>query len=362
MILHVITNFTANAGAETMLARLLKLSTAERTLVVSLMEVSARNRVLAANPRVEYLPLGVRSPAGMLVSAVPLRRILAHKRPDVVLCWMYHAMVVGSLAASSLRHPMPVYWNVRQSLDDYQSLTKNTRIALRASRSLSRQPQGIIFNSARALELHRNYGYRNSNCVVIPNGFDCGPALDPAHRRQRVLGIAARFHPQKDHGTFFKAAALVRSRFADVRFAVAGEGMEWDNPQVVRLVRDANLDPDAVDLRGECQDMHAFYADVDALVLSSRTEGFPNVVAEAMACARPAVVTDTGDSAAIVGDTGFVVPASDPSALAEAMTRMLELSPETYAHHAASARRRIETVYDIDSICTRYGEVLLHSL
>jgi len=68
-----------------------------------------------------------------------------------------------------------------------------------------------------------------------------------------------------------------------------------------------------------CRDMPAVYSSLDVLCSASCSEGFPNVIAEAMACGVPCVVTDVGDSARIVGDTGMVVPSKDSVRLATAI-------------------------------------------
>ena len=359
MILHVITNFTASAGAETMLARLLHESTDERIVVVSLIGVSERNRRLADNPRVAYVSLGAASLAALPGAILRLARLMRKEQPDVILCWMYHAMVAGTLAAGMARHRAPVFWNVRQSLDDPASLTRSSRVAIAAAKLLSHRPTGIIYNSARALDLHRAYGYANRNAVVIPNGFDLPQLAAPEPRTARRIGIVGRFHPQKDHGTFFKAAAQVVKTHPQAVFCAAGNGLVRDNPAVVELMAQAGLPAHAVDLRGEISDMPAFYQSIDLLVLSSRTEGFPNVIAEAMSFGKPIVTTDVGDAAAVAGKAGIAVPARDPQALADAMRAFLDLPEAEYARYARTARERIEKEYAIAAVTTKYSEFLM---
>ncbi|RVG62137.1 glycosyltransferase family 4 protein [Sinorhizobium meliloti] len=359
MIMHVITNFTASAGAETMLARLLHGATDERIVVVSLIGVSERNRRLADNPRVAYVSLGAASLTALPGAILRLARLIRKEQPDVILCWMYHAMVAGTLAAGMARHGAPVFWNVRQSLDDPASLTRSSRVAIAAAKLLSHRPTGIIYNSARALDLHRAYGYANRNAVVIPNGFDLPQLAAPEPRTARRIGIVGRFHPQKDHGTFFKAAARVVKTHPHAVFSAAGNGLVRDNPAVIELMTQAGLPAHAVDLRGEISDMPAFYQSIDLLVLSSRTEGFPNVIAEAMSFGKPIVTTDVGDAAVVAGKAGIAVPARDPQALADAMRAFLDLPEAEYARYARTARERIENEYAIAAVTTKYSEFLM---
>ncbi|MFD2347251.1 glycosyltransferase [Sinorhizobium terangae] len=360
MMMHVITNFTASAGAETMLARLLRGATDERIIVVSLIGVSDRNRNLANNPRVIYVPLAAGSLAALPGAVLRLAQLIRKERPDAILCWMYHAMIAGMIAARMARCEAPVYWNIRQSLDDPASLTRSSRLAIAGAKLLSNQPAGIIYNSTRALELHRAYGYVNRNMVVIPNGFELPRIGPPEATTARRIGIVGRFHPQKDHGTFFKAVAAVRDTHPHALFSAAGNGVSRDNRAVVDLMAEAGLPEHAVDLKGEISDMPSYYRSIDALVLSSRTEGFPNVIAEAMSYAKPIVTTDVGDAAAVAGKAGIAVPARNPEALAKAIREILDLSPTEYARYARTARERVENEYAINAIREKYAEFLMH--
>lgn len=355
MLMHVITDFSETGGAETMLARLLRVSEDDRIMVVPLMGSSQRSERLAGNSHVEYIPLGARTPLSFAGALLRLAGIIRRERPKAILCWMYHAIVAGTVAAHLSRTGTPVYWNIRQSLDDPDALSRSSRVALKLAAVMARLPQGIIYNSARALELHAERGYANRNSIVIPNGFDM-PDLAQAegHSSPCVFGIAGRFLPKKDHATFFRAAALIVATNPRARFVAVGSGLSPDNSEVARLMQAAGLPLDRVDLRGEQDDMAGFYRDIDALVLSSRTEGFPNVVAEAMSYGRPVVTTDVGDAAFVVGNTGFVVPPRNPEMLASAMRSLLDLSPECYLQRARAARERIERNFALPAIASRY--------
>jgi glycosyltransferase involved in cell wall biosynthesis len=83
-------------------------------------------------------------------------------------------------------------------------------------------------------------------------------------------------------------------------------------------------------------------------------ESFANVVSEAMSCGVPCVVTDVGDSAHIVGETGIVVPPRDAVALAQAWERMLDLGREQLVQTGLQARQRIKDHFDLPQIVDRY--------
>ncbi len=247
MIMHVITNYMANAGAETMLSRLVRASP-EGALIVSLIDISERNRLLSGDS-VYFERLKMHSPAGAATGVFHLARLISREKPSAILCWMYHAFIAGLLAQRLSLHSTPLFWNVRQSLDDPAALSRSTRAALRICRHLSHMPTGIIYNSSRSLELHRRLGFENSNVEVIPNGFDHVEERPQVRLTPHVFGIAARFHPQKDYETFFRAAALFLKQRSNVRFVAVGAGLSRDNVEVRNMMAAAGLPEAARHLR-----------------------------------------------------------------------------------------------------------------
>ena len=153
------------------------------------------------------------------------------------------------------------------------------------------------------------------------------------------------------------AAGIVRDRRNDTRFLLCGFGMTWDNAELVSWIDEAGI-RDRVHLVGRRQDMPAIQASLDVACLSSQGgEAMPLTIGEAMACGVPSAVTDVGDAALLVGDTGRVAPPDNPAALAEACLSLLALHPEEYARHGEAARRRIAERYSLPLIANRYGEL-----
>jgi glycosyltransferase involved in cell wall biosynthesis len=136
--------------------------------------------------------------------------------------------------------------------------------------------------------------------------------------------MAGRLHRHKDHKNFFAAARLLHRQFPEVHFVLCGEDMVAENPRLAAEVADG--------LQGYChlmglqREMPAFYSGLDIAANSSLSEAFPLAVGEAMACGIPCVVTEVGDSPAIVGDTGRIVPPQQPAAMASAWRELIGLS------------------------------------
>ncbi len=106
-------------------------------------------------------------------------------------------------------------------------------------------------------------------------------------------------------------------------------------------------------LAGESKDVPLCLAAMDVFCLHSRNEGFPNVLAEAMAMGLPCVTTDVGDAAMLLGDCGHVVPKQDAAALADGVTRLLQLDP--LARQALGQRARARVLAQFTIAATRTG-------
>lgn len=370
-VLHVITGL-ATGGAETMLVKILSALTGT--------EVSSMVVALGAKgPMVEHVEalevplvsLGSMRSFGGLPSApraaFRLARIMRAFQPDAVQCWMYHANLLGGLAARMAGRP-PVIWGLRQSDLDPKRTKATTRLIANLGARLSRRlPTRILACAHTVRRVHKEMGYDTAQMVVVPNGFD-GDVFRPdsaARARVRcelgigeddlVIGLPARFDPQKDHATFLKAAAIVHATDPRAVFALCGTHITADNGNLRRLLAAAKLPPSAVRLMGERRDMPAVMAALDMVVSSSAYgEGFPNVLGEGMAAGAVPIATDSGDSRLIVEGIGYVVPVADPAALARAMRDALDLPLAERETRKKAARARVLRNYALSDIAQQY--------
>lgn len=200
---------------------------------------------------------------------------------------------------------------------------------------------------------------------VIPNGIDLdrfGPDADARDAIRRELGIPAdafavgtvgRLWPEKDHAYLIRSLEQVLGdRF---HLVIAGDGPEADAlaQQVAALPH-----PDAVHLTGNRRDVPRLLAALDAFVLSSRSEGLPLVIPEAMAAGLPVVSTSVGGIPQVVdeGATGFLVASGDEEALRERLlaldadrdlTRKCGLMGREKALERYSSRRMVADYLDL---------------
>lgn len=311
--------------------------------------------------------LGMLRPSHGPKALQALVRITRRFNPDIVQGWMYHGNL-GALAAgygAGLRQR--VVWNVRQSMSGLEHEKRATRWVIRAGGHLSRFPRLILYNSYASAAQHEALGYQPNHAVVIPNGFDLNefaPSSQARERLRRQLGLRgcdflvghlARFHEMKGHKTFIMAAALVAQNHPEVHFIMAGRGVPNGVADLMRSQDFSSLGS-RIHFLDEIDDVQALLAGLDVFCLSSsRSEGFPNVVGEAMACAVPCVVTDVGDAARIVDGTGRIVQPLNSGTLARELNALISLGPEARARLGMSARNRIAQNYSLGSIVRDYA-------
>jgi glycosyltransferase involved in cell wall biosynthesis len=278
---------------------------------------------------------------------------------------MYHADLAGLLAARWAGRP-PVIWNVRHSHLG-PGTRPATRAVARACALLTRGPRRIVVGSEAARRAHAALGYDAGRMVVILNGFDVDVLRpDPAGRAAvrgelgipdgaLVVGTAARAHPDKDHDTLLAALDRVAGEDPRVHPVLCGDGVADGTPLGDRVR--ARAWGGRARLLGMRPDVGRLMAGWDVAVCSSRTEGFPNAVGEAMACGVPCVTTDVGDAAALVGDTGVVVPPRRPAALAEGMRSVLALDAAARAGLGRRARARIVEEFSLQRMVAQYHDL-----
>jgi glycosyltransferase involved in cell wall biosynthesis len=282
---------------------------------------------------------------------------------------MYHADLVGGLMAR-IGGVRAIIWGIRHSELNPQTSSRSARLAARLCARLSSWiPSAIICCSAQAASVHQRLGYNASKFAVIPNGYDLShfsrqPHLTLKLRQEwgigsqiPLLGVVARWDPHKDHANLLASLALLKISGRDFHCVLAGRGVDMRNDVLRRLISENGLQ-NKVTLLGHRNDISNIMNAIDLLVLSSCGEAFPNVVAEAMACGTPCVVTDVGDAAMIVANTGWVVPARNPPALAESINNaLLAINSPQRETISRACRQRILNCYEIGHMATAYQDV-----
>lgn len=236
-VMHVITSLNTG-GAELMLKRLIAAHRGKPNYQHTVVVLKTIGEV-----GLQLQQLGIQVQALEMRSLLEFPRVLSqllHRirvaRPDVVQTWMYHADLLGGLAArlAGNRH---VIWSVRCSAIPQRGLSA-TRVIVSFCSWLSRfVPSVIVCCAESARIVHIEKGYDRTKMIVIPNGYDLRTFnRDPALRRRArdafgfgeddiVVGTVGRFDPLKDYGNFVRCAAVLASQAERVQFLMVGRDL-----------------------------------------------------------------------------------------------------------------------------------------
>jgi glycosyltransferase involved in cell wall biosynthesis len=383
-IVHVITDLSVG-GAETMLVRLIRTSQRDglKHVVISLSaEAPLAERLITLGVQVRILGMTRGVPSPRLFRK--LVGWLIELEPDVVQTWMYHADLLGgtaTYAAQALRRLRgghgkrpALCWGIHHTDLRLTGSSRVTRWVARACALLSsRVPDVIVCCAESAKSSHRLGGYCNGRMKVIHNGIDLDRFRSSPQARENlrrslgvdlsapVVGIVGRFHPVKDYGTFLVAMRIVLDAEPQCRFVMVGQGLDAGNPELAAML-DATHTRQACHLLGPHPEPQILLGGLDVFCLSSKSEGLPTVVGEAMACEVPCVATDVGDTALLIGATGRVVPPENPVALGRALIEMLSLSVSERAALGQAARGRIQNLFSMEASWRRYEETYVQTL
>ncbi|MCP9443059.1 MAG: glycosyltransferase [Nitrospira sp.] len=299
---------------------------------------------------------------------VRLVLILRRIRPAAIYSFLDLPNILAALLRPAIGQPRLI-WSIRAAGMQMHYYDWLMRISSWLESKFSQKADIIVANSQAGKDWAIRRGFPREKVVVIDNGIDTNYfTFDATGRdrvrnewrvssRERLIGLVGRLDVMKDHRTFLQACALLTRKRKDVRFVCIGGGGAAYRTELEVLAERLGI-VDRLIWAGPRSDMPAAYSALDIAVSSSSFgEGFSNAIAEAMACERPCVVTDVGDSSRIVGDTGEVTPPRDPEALAGALISMLdriEQDPEI----GPQARVRIVDAFSVERMVSRTESVL----
>jgi len=300
--------------------------------------------------------------------AARLLRLIRTERPAILHSYLSVPNVLAAISAPLLRSTA-IVWGVRASNVRFEHYDWLTSLTERAGVLFSRGADRIIVNSQAGFRHHVRLGYPESKMRVIENGVDTqrfrpDPRQGESLRRrwgiasdEILIGLIGRLDPMKGHRTFFEAASRIAAMGEKVRFVCVGSGKPEFAAELRRGADRLGL-ADRMIWQEALPDPVPLYSALDCLCSASTFgEGFPNVVAEAMACEVPCVVTDVGDSARIVQCPRYVARAGDASSLFQAIVALLGDLASGRVDRGA-LRRRIVDDFSLEQLVVRTESAL----
>ena len=289
-----------------------------------------------------------------------LVQLIGRVRPHVVHTHTAKAGTLGRLAALVRRVPVVVHTYRGHVLQGYFSPAK-VRLFVGIERMLARATSELVAVSPRVRDDLLALGVGTAaRFSVVPLGLDLARFEQSGRRRGElrqelglgpdvpIVGIVARLVPIKAHEVFLAAARELAARRPDVRFLVVGDGER--RATLEQLAGELGLRARVIFL-GWRGDLDRIYADLDVVALTSRNEGSPVALIEAMAAGRAVVSTNVGGVPDVVtdGETGRLVPVDDAVALAATTDALLDDASQR-ERLGAAARARVLATYGADRL------------
>lgn len=267
----------------------------------------------------------------VLGSLARLRKLIVGQDVDVTYTFLGTPNIMGAMLKPFISSKL--VWGIRASEMHLSNYGWLAQVSQRIEVALSRVPDSIISNSNAGKRHAAAIGYPDNKIAVMPNGIDTEYFRPDKSKRaatrsawgisdsHRLIGLPARVDPIKDHATFLRAASIAAAQEDSLRFVCIGGGNQAFIETLKTKAQQLGLE-DRVIWAGQQRDMRTAYNALDQACLCSLGEGFPNALAEAMACGIPCSGTDVGDVAHLIGDTGMTVNVGDHVGLAHTFLEM----------------------------------------
>lgn len=360
-VLHIITGL-GSGGAEGMLYKVLK-NPSDRNIyheVVSLKDAGVYGtKIMDLGINVHCLNINRNN---FLINLFQLVKM--SKSFDVIDTWLYHADFIG-LIVGKLFSNKKLIWNIRHSNLDKNVNKKSTLKVVKINSKLSRFVDIITYNSNKAKIVHEQNNYSGKYSMQIPNGFELSDFYFDSDSRESlrndlvisdimyVFITVGRWDAQKDYLTLLKSLKeLNDTGYQDkYKLLMVGTNLDTKNIELENILSELELSKENVKLLGRKDNIYRYLSCADAYISSSVGESFSNSIGEAMACELNCIVTDVGDSAIIVGDTGVVIQPKDYYSLASQMSKFIDVPIQ---ERNKDARTRVETKYNILDVAKKY--------
>lgn len=296
------------------------------------------------NINVDIIPLDLNNFYGLYLASKKYKKLIQDFQPDIVHAHMVHANIFTRINRIGCAIPKLIC-----TAHNSNEGGRLRMIAYRLTNFLSDFNSNV---SQEATESLISKGaFNKNNLTTVYNGIDLSKfkSFKTEEKNDEIMVLSVgRFNEQKDYPNLFRAIKILKdnSLIEKVKFYIAGEGDL--RPQLEKTIEDFGISNNVV-LLGKRSDIPKLLNQADYFVLSSRHEGLPTVVIEAMACETFVVATDCGGSAEILGETGILVPIQNSEALAKGLEQAMSLTEDKIRNNGKLARERVEKLFSLES-------------
>jgi len=348
-------------GAERFLARLVKNTKGVQHTIICLTKLGVLGATLKEQG-VNIIDLGLNRRNILFKSHFCLKNILSDISPDIVHTWMYHSDLLGGISAKLLGYK--VIWSIRNSeLDNGGTILKRMLRSLCGIISYI-LPDKIVCVAQKAKDVHVGCYYQEKKMVVIGNGFNTttySPSIQKRkHYREQlniankiVVGSIGRYTKAKNHKLFIKSMLLAMEKNDELVAILIGKDINTKNNELMSIISKSKNKKNFYFL-GVQDDISGYLNCMDIFCLHSDTEGFPNVLGEAMSCGLACITTDVGDSKLILNNEIYTCPPGDYNKLSKSILKLSFMSVVNRIELGKNNRINVKQNYSLDKVLDKY--------
>ena len=360
-ILHIINNLQ-RGGAESMLIKLLKYSNQQKIIVFNLIGQNIYNidqkKTILINFNFKTYHIFV-----LFYNVIKLIYLLYKYKPRSMIFWLYHSCFLSILIKIFYFKKVNYFWNIRQTVPDFKYEKFSTKIVYLLCRIFSNLPNGIIFNSKNAIESHKKYGFKNKNIIYIPNGFEppfysnnISKSFIETIKNKFVVAIIARYHLSKGHDIFIKSIKHLKNN-KDIFFIMAGKNVNYKNLTLNKLIIDEGIENNLL-LLDQLSNVNDYLKHTDLLVnCSISSEGFPNIIGEAILNGCICIASDISDNGMILNNNLLIIKNLNELTLANKIQSIYDLKSMDRMNIKENLKKIIQSQYSIDKITKIYDSI-----
>ena len=341
-IIHII-NSLRKGGAEGNLYRLVKFhkknyKTKINIIIVTLIDNGFYEFELKKK-NIKIFSLGINKKKNffeIIKKLIKLRQFIKTQNPDIIQSWMYHSNFLTVFFPRIFFYK--TFWNIRHSDLNFEMSKKTTIfVSLICSLFSKYVPKKIIYCSKKSMNFHENkHFYDKKKSVLIDNGYSDKVYYPSKNQRLNfrkqykikktdiVLGFAGRYAAEKNINSLLLAFSKIIKNYNNVYLYMVGKNINNRNKELMSYVEDFKIKKNIFFL-SEQKNLLKFYNGIDLLLLTSHSESFPNVIAEAMLCSTPVLSSDAGCSKKIIDDCGFIMKKNDSESIFNNLKKSIDI-------------------------------------
>ena len=297
-----------------------------------------------------------------------LRKFIKKQNPDIIQSWMYHSNFITLFFPKIFYNK--IFWNIRHS-ELNTKISKKMTILLSIICGLFSKtiPKKIIYCSEKSIEFHENvHFYSKNKTVLINNGFSDKTYYSSKYLRSNfrkknkikrsdiILGFAGRYAKQKNITSLLLAFSKIMKNYKNVYLYMVGKDINHQNKELTNYVFNLKI-KNRVFFLNEQKNLLKFYNGIDMLVLSSHSESFPNVVAEAMLCSTPVLSSNAGCSKKIIKDYGFIMSNNNSQSIIHSLKKSINVfnnKKKRWRSLKKNSRLQIKKNFSIEKMANIY--------